>query len=112
MWYPPCLSILLACCHRLCAVGGGRERCWLCSSRSRAVRRFASRPCLLDVCRRMPRRFAPVISSLSCLTACRLPLRSSARASSRSVIDVVPSYGVSLPAPSHRHDGRGDTTVL
>lgn len=29
-------------------------------------------PCLLDVCRRMPRRFAAVISSLSCLIACRL----------------------------------------
>lgn len=41
--------------------------------------------CLLDVCRRMPRRSAPVISSLSCLASCRLPLRASARASSRFV---------------------------
>lgn len=60
----------------------------------------------------------PVISSLLCLTACRLPLRSSARASSRfapssiSVPVLLPPHGFSPPAPPHRHDGRGDTTGL
>lgn len=66
----------------------------------------------------MPRRFAAVISSLSCLTACRLPLRVSARASSRFasprlvISSLVPSHGFSLSAPPHRHDGRGDTMAL
>lgn len=89
------------------------------SSRSRAVGRFASRPCLLDVCRRMPRRFAPTsshrfISSLvlgclpfsACLGSCLFPLAPS------SMSMPLPSHCFTLPAPPHRHDGRGDTTGL
>ena len=76
----------------------------------------ASRPCLLDVIRRMPRCFAPpVISSLvlgclpfsACLGSCLFPLSPS----SMSVPVLLPPHGFSLPAPPHRHDGRGDTTV-
>ena len=69
--------------------------------------------CLLDVCRRMSRRFAPS-SRQSCLTACRLSLRSSARASSRfislSISVPLPSHGISppRPAPSTRRAGRYD----
>ena len=74
-------------------------------------------PCLLDICRRMPRRFAPIISSLSCLIACRLPLRVSARSSSRfislsmSVPAAVPWLLASRPAPSTRRAGRYDGAV-
>lgn len=80
MLYPSRLCLLAR--RRLCVVG----RCGLvscgCRPASRAVGRFASRPCLLDVCRRMPRRFAP--SSHHLVLDC-VPLlrRASARASSR-----------------------------
>ena len=84
---------------------------------SRAVGRLASRLCLLDI-------FAVCLDAMpchliiSCLAACRSPLRASARASPCFVlvIDVgaaaVPPHCFSLPAPPHRHDGRGDTTGL
>ena len=79
---------------------------------SRSVGRLASRPCLLDVRRRVPRRFAPS-SHRSCLIACRLPLRASARASSCFAPSSVPmpSNCFSPPSPPHRHDGRGDTIM-
>lgn len=75
--------------------------------------RLASLPCLLDVCRRMPRRFAPssvlvlgCVRSSACLGSCLFPLRlsSSSRRSFRPIAS-------RLSAPPHRHDGRGDTIV-
>ena len=54
-----------------------------------------------------------VSSHRSCLAACR-SLRASSRSapSSMSVPVLLPSHCFSLPAPPHRHDGRGDTTGL
>lgn len=111
MWYPPRLSILLACCRRLCAAGNVSYA----RPVPRAVGRFASLPCLLDVCRRMPRRFAPsshrsrawlCAAPASCLGSCLFPLRPS------SISVPLPSHGFSPPAPPYRHAGRGDMMAL
>lgn len=112
MRYPPRLPILLARCRRLYAAG---DAC--CDVVPLFVPSGGSllTLCLLDVSA-VCFDASPVISSLSCLAACRLPLRASARASTplrRLIISsLVSSHGFSLPAPPHRHAGRGDTTGL
>lgn len=112
MWYPPRLPILLAYCRRLYTVGdAGCVR-----PVPRAVGRFASRLCLLDVAA-VCLDASPPSSHRSCLIACRLPLRASARASSLFASSSVPvvhvrvssNYFSSLrPASSTRRAGRYD----
>ena len=110
MWYPPRCPSLLARCRRLCAVSNaGCAR-----PASRAVGRFASRHCLLDVvavCLDASPRHLIVSSHRSCLAACR-----SLRASPllRPVIgicpgaDTIPWLLASRPASSTRRTGRYD----
>lgn len=77
----------------------------------RTVGRFASRPCLLDVRRRVSRRSLRHLIALAWLRAVSLcvprivPLPALFRHRCRCRC----RHGFSPPAPSHRHDGRGDT---
>lgn len=109
MWYPPRLPILLARCRYFCAAGNAG-----CARPvSRAVWRFASRPCLLDVSAVCLDTIAPAISSLHLIA--HAWLRSAPcvpRLCFAVISSLVSSHCVSLPAPLHRHDGRGDTTEL
>ena len=110
MW-AACLShqVMATRCRRLRAAGnaGGLLAC---PSRSRAVGRLASRPCLLDICRRMPRRFAQSPLVLGCGSP---PFACSCLIVSSSFHPVIGSGSVplllaSLPASSTRRTGRYD----